>query len=44
MGATNYVSLDINGQDGAEVFDLNYDRVAPERVGQFDLVTNFGTS
>ena len=36
-------SIDINGADGAEPFDLSEE--LPERWGnQFDVVTNFGTS
>lgn len=36
-----HVSIDINGQDGALPLDLNEE--LPD-LGQFDLVTNYGTS
>jgi len=39
-----YTSIDIDGSPGSIPLDLNYDR-APEPVrGQYDLVTNFGTT
>jgi hypothetical protein len=40
----DYASIDIDGSPGSIPLDLNYDR-APEAVqGQYDLVTNFGTT
>ena len=40
-----HVSIDLNGQDGALVFDL-CTPLSPEMLalGQFDAVTDFGTS
>lgn len=42
LGA-NHTSIDLNGQDGAEVFDLS--KALPDgKLGQYDLVTNAGTT
>lgn len=38
-----YVSIDINGRDGALRYDLR-ERLPLDELGQFDLVTNFGTT
>jgi hypothetical protein len=40
----HYASIDIDGSPGSISFDLNYDSVASEVRGQYDLVTNFGTT
>lgn len=40
LGCGHYVSIDANGR-GSCAFDLN--RPIPEPIGQFDLVTDFGT-
>jgi hypothetical protein len=37
-----HVSIDITGLDDSLSFDLNKDKTPP--IGQFDLVTNFGTT
>jgi hypothetical protein len=39
-----YACIDIDGTRGAIPFDLNYDEVPPQHLGQFDLVTNCGTT
>lgn len=39
-----HVSLDLNGLDGAERVDLSEPITRPDLVGQFDIVTNSGTS
>jgi len=45
IGFTQYTSIDINGLDGAEVFDFNnLISESYEFEEQFDLVTNFGTT
>jgi hypothetical protein len=39
-----YASIDIDGTPDCIPIDLNYDKAPSEHVGQYDLVTNFGTS
>jgi len=41
---SDYASIDIDGSPGSIPLDLNYDSVPNEARGQFDLVTNFGTT
>jgi len=38
-----YTSVDVNGQGGAQPFDLNFDQVPEGQRNSFDLVTNQGT-
>jgi SAM-dependent methyltransferase len=40
----HYASIDIDGSPGSIPLDLNYDSVPDEARGQYDLVTNFGTT
>ncbi len=40
----SYCALDIDGSPGSLPLDLNYDSVPTEMVGQFQVVTNFGTT
>lgn len=40
----DYACVDTSGEDGALVFDLNFDSVADDQRGKFDLLTNFGTA
>src|SRR4051812_37254305 len=39
-----YASIDIDGSPGSIALDLNYDEAPAETLGQYDLVTNFGTT
>lgn len=38
----HHVSMDLNGKDGSLMIDLDYP-VPSEFIGQFDVVTNYGT-
>jgi hypothetical protein len=40
----NYRALDIFDGDSVTLFDLNIQITPPELIGQFDLITNFGTT
>lgn len=41
----NYACIDIDGgQNSISPFDLNYDAVPNQERGQYDIVTNFGTT
>ena len=40
----SYASIDIDGSPGSIPLDLNYDEVPAAFVGQYDVVTNFGTT
>ena len=40
----SYLALDIFEAENCMLFDLNTDSVPDHLHGQFDLVTNFGTS
>jgi hypothetical protein len=39
-----HISIDLNGEDGALIFDLSKPIRNKELLGRFDVVTNFGTS
>jgi hypothetical protein len=39
-----YAAIDIDGSPGGIPIDLNYDSLPAEVSGQYDLVTNFGTT
>jgi hypothetical protein len=39
-----YDCVDIDGNFGSLVLDLNFDQVPPERLGKYGLTTNHGTS
>jgi hypothetical protein len=39
-----YVCIDVDGRDGSLPWDLNFDAIPPEHVGQYGLVTNHGTT
>jgi hypothetical protein len=39
-----YTAIDIDGSAGAVPLDANFDSVPAEHVGQYSLVTNFGTT
>jgi len=39
-----YDCVDIDGQFGALVLDMNFDSVPPDRRGKYDLTTNHGTT
>jgi hypothetical protein len=41
---TEHTSLDINGQDGALIFNMAKPIVDSALVGKFDIVTNYGTA
>jgi len=45
-GATEHVSIDTNGHNGALPLDLSKDllQIHPEWKGHFDLITNWGTA
>ncbi|MBV9554189.1 MAG: hypothetical protein JO032_15520 [Alphaproteobacteria bacterium] len=40
----DYAALDLDDMPGVTRLDLNYEDAPPEMVGQFQLVTNFGTT
>ena len=40
----DYASIDIDGSPGSIPLDLNYDHAPQAARGQYDLVTNFGTT
>jgi hypothetical protein len=40
----SYASIDIDGSPSSIPLDLNYDEVPVEFVGEFNVVTNFGTT
>ena len=40
----SYAAIDIDGSPGSIPLDLNFDRVPPDKVDKYDLVTNFGTT
>lgn len=42
-GGFDYTSVDVNGEGGSGIFDLNFDSVPTEQIGAFDLVQNQGT-
>jgi hypothetical protein len=39
-----YAAIDIDGSPGSLPLDLNFDSVPPDAMGQYNLVTNFGTT
>lgn len=39
-----YAAIDVDGSPGSIPLDLNFDSTPPDEIGQYALVTNFGTT